>query len=185
MPLWLEVGSQAGMLAESLIPQDVWTHVAATWDGSGNACGTAILYINGREAARSCLGGGPMRGIPAGSLLMNELPPAGTQPRTGANLDDVAVWRQALTPDQVAALYTLGNEFGYAAAQADTLFSTPPELPCGGGRTQVEPRRPTSPRGEGQTADSRDPRWSNRDSLWRLDCGQVRSLALSLCRQDR
>ena len=115
-----------------------WTHVAATWDG-GDACGEAVVYIDGRAAARACLGD-EWRGAPVNGLRLGYLTYAGPpSPETARGwLDDVAVWRQALTPAQVAGLHTLGNRFGYDAAEVDTLFNAPREYPVTVGGVEWE-----------------------------------------------
>lgn len=125
LALQLMVDSEVKRLASTPLPQDMWTHVAATWDAQ-DTCGEVILYVNGQEEASACLGR-PLWGIPENSLLLGGLLPAEPQVNgeTVAYLDDVGVWRQTLAPGQIAALHTLGNRFGYDAAQVDTLFNIP------------------------------------------------------------
>ena len=43
----------------------------------------------------------------------------------GVAVDDVAVWRQALTPAQGVALHALGSDYGYNASEVDSLFNAP------------------------------------------------------------
>ena len=97
-----------------------WTHVAATWDG-GDACGEAVVYIDGQAAADACLGDA-WTGTAVNSLRLGYLAGGGRSRRPRAWLDDVAVWRQALTPAQVAGLHALGGRSGYDAARVNTLF---------------------------------------------------------------
>ena len=119
---------------------DEWMHIAATWDADagGGACGEATLYINGlQRGVSSCLGNS-LAALPGDSLTIGELE-GGQGAQSGASvalLDDVAVWRQALTPAHVAALHTLGNEFGYDATQVNTLFNTPAIYPSEVGSRQ-------------------------------------------------
>ena len=41
----------------------------------------------------------------------------------------MAVWRQALTSAQIAALHALGNEYGYDVGVVDLLFDAPRDYP--------------------------------------------------------
>ena len=127
----LESGSRsvATPPRQAALADNEWMHVAATWQASPVAagCDEATLYVNGKAAASSCLPN-PQQFVPLGNLLV------GGAGASDAYIDDLAVWRQALTPDQVAGLYTLGNNLGCTAAEVDTLFNAPREYPvaaCG------------------------------------------------------
>ena len=98
-----------------------WLHVAATWEGRDD-CGRAILYINGRPAGEACLGR-PLSAEGTDNLLLGGFSEG--QGDTATLVDDIALWRQALLPVQIEALYQLGNRFSYNAAEVDSLFNTP------------------------------------------------------------
>ena len=116
-----------------------WTHVAATWDGRRRLRRGGSVQSTAAPRARACLGD-EWRGAPVNGLRLGYLTYAGPpSPETARGwLDDVAVWRQALTPAQVAGLHTLGNRFGYDAAEVDTLFNAPREYPVTVGGVEWE-----------------------------------------------
>ena len=100
---------------------DGWIHVAFAW-GSVAGGQEAVLYLDGEAKIRST------EFIPT-PRSRSALPPGGWLEigDDGVVVDDVAVWRQALTPAQIAALHLLGNDYGYDAAEVDTLFNVPRE----------------------------------------------------------
>ena len=100
-------------------PDEGWVHVQLAW-GPVDGGLEAVLYLDGEAKVRSR------------DLLPGTLSRLGTNADSGLEIgsanvvvDDVAVWRQALTPAQVAALHVLGRDYGYNASEVDLLFNAP------------------------------------------------------------
>ena len=95
-------GSALAIRAEREVPLGEWFHLTATYDGTGRASGLS-LFINGRPEPTAILRD-QLQGMISGSDL--EL---GSRSRDlglrGAHVDEVRVWREALTPAEVAVLH--------------------------------------------------------------------------------
>jgi hypothetical protein len=83
------------------LPKDTWTHVFATYDGSGKAAGVK-LYVNGREARVE------VKDDKLGDTILNEATfnlgrRSASHPFKGS-IDDVRVYDRALAADEVAAI---------------------------------------------------------------------------------
>ena len=89
------------VMAKATIPMNQWSHLFVTYDGSGKAAGMK-LYINGRpaelEVERDTLTGSPKTKVTAKIGRRT-----GTDAFNGM-IDDVAIFRRALGPDEVARL---------------------------------------------------------------------------------
>jgi hypothetical protein len=81
-----------------LIDLDVWTHVAAVWDGV-----TMKLYKNGAEVASLDKGGILSTNPDANVAIGNQ--PVGTDSRPwDGQIDDVRLYDRGLSPDEVLEL---------------------------------------------------------------------------------
>jgi hypothetical protein len=89
-------------------------HVAATWDGT-----TARLYIDGRQVAEAPFAYSGDGGSKGYQLAIGSYIGAGTERWVGT-LDELAVYRYALTADQVLTHYDAGKTgtFGLALASS-------------------------------------------------------------------
>ncbi len=96
-------------MVETTLPYDVWTHVAATLDGSS---GTMSIYTNGQLAAETNT---DIR--PFGDLLPDQSPGIGIgNVNDGGNnfpfvgdIDEIALYGSALSANEIAAIYRAGN----------------------------------------------------------------------------
>ncbi len=88
-------GSAASLAMSARLPLDEWTHVVATYDGLSRADGLH-LYVNGREAATTTLRDELHGNIASATMeLGSRSRDAGFR---GGAIDELAVWRLALTP---------------------------------------------------------------------------------------
>ena len=89
------------------IAQDTWTHIVVTYDISLSA--TPKMYINGEEknVTLDTAAAGTFEGISSTSLIGS-----GDQTVQGydGSIADMAVWSSILSPDEVAAIYTLSQQ---------------------------------------------------------------------------
>ena len=85
-----------------------------------------MLYVNGESIAHSCFGE-PLDAENTDNLLLGGLTQESATNNPNILIDDIAIWRQALMPVQVKALYEIGNRLSYNASEVDTLFNTPKE----------------------------------------------------------
>jgi len=103
-------------IAEVLLPTQEWVHVAATYSGNAEpGAGEAIIYLNGRprDSHTGRDGSAPPAGL-TGNVKPGQLASLGREGPTGGNyftgfVDDVALWRRALTPGDVARIYAGGQ----------------------------------------------------------------------------
>lgn len=129
-----------------------WTHMAMTFGPvqgtqGGLVAREAALYINGERVADST-GLLPVDGIASGHVI-GRVPLEIGGP--GVAMDDVAIWDQALEPDQVRALYAMTDACGYDAADMDRMFN--PERRVGPDiGSLAEIRRAAAPPGTGVCA---------------------------------
>ncbi|MFN7339906.1 MAG: DUF1553 domain-containing protein [Opitutia bacterium] len=95
-------GSALAIRSERELPVGEWIHLAATYDGSGRARGLAI-HLNGRPLASETLRDHLQGGVSTADLEL------GSRSRDlglrGALVDEVRVWKECLTPAEVAALH--------------------------------------------------------------------------------
>jgi hypothetical protein len=89
------------IVTKSPIPQDAWTHVFATYDGSGKASG-AKLYVNGQSVPFEVTNDN-LAGSIQNKTTLNLGKRSATHPFKGA-LDDVRIYNRALKADEIAAL---------------------------------------------------------------------------------
>lgn len=105
--------ARPGIPASSL-QTNQWLHVAATFDGGAYpASGRAVIYLNG-VAADSHFGndGGAGTGL-TGNVKTGQIAGMGREGPTGGNyftgmVDDLALWKRALSPAEVHRLYAAG-----------------------------------------------------------------------------
>lgn len=128
----------------SFLQTNQWLHVAATFDGQAYpASGEAVIYLNGVEMD-SHFGndGGGGTGL-TGNVKAGQLAAMGREGLVGGNyftgyVDDVAIWKRALNPFEVAQLYQAGQageSLGDLLRQPTTLIqfvSTRQTMPGGG-----------------------------------------------------
>jgi hypothetical protein len=94
-----------------------WHHLAFTFDRSGNA----ITYLDGRQVDVEDIS--HVGNLDTGNATVVGQDPTGTYRFGGsAFLDDLGVWRRALSPLEVGAIYLAGADYG-------VTFATPPSLP--------------------------------------------------------
>ena len=106
-------GNGISLLSKQPIPANEWVHIAITYDGSSRAAGTAI-YLNGVRAETELTRDSLTRTIiPNGNA--NQADQAlglafgrrlRAQPMKGGAVDEVRVFRSALTPAEVRYLHT-------------------------------------------------------------------------------
>lgn len=95
---------------ELILAAEGWTHVTATYDGSSAAAGIT-LYKNGRDAGLSIT----LDTLSASSISIGQIHIGGRDPSWGSQipfdgqLDEIAIWNRAITPREVAELYSCGQ----------------------------------------------------------------------------
>jgi glycerophosphoryl diester phosphodiesterase len=111
-------------IPEARLQTNQWLHVAATYSGQlGPVSGQAVIYLNGQaiDVHTGDDGASPVgltNNVKTGQVAaMGREGPTGGSYFTGY-VDDVAIWRRALTPSEVAQLYQSGLA---GAALADWL----------------------------------------------------------------
>ncbi|MFM7052606.1 MAG: DUF1553 domain-containing protein [Planctomycetota bacterium] len=112
-------GSAASVETKDALPVGAWTHIVATYDGTSLAAGLR-LFVNGRDAKPRTVRDG-LDGNIAGATM--EL---GSRSRDagfrGGAVDELAVWRVALTPAEAAlaagAVPDAGANLEHAVARA-------------------------------------------------------------------
>ncbi|MDP6206692.1 MAG: hypothetical protein QGG01_00190, partial [Roseibacillus sp.] len=90
--------------AEFNIDDGEWHHFVGTSNGVANV---RALWIDGEEAVSTVLSG-PLNSDPNLPLMVGENPGALNRQWNGG-IDDVAIWRRALTGEQIQALYLAGT----------------------------------------------------------------------------
>jgi hypothetical protein len=83
-----------GSVDQLLIPLATWTHVACTYDGAA-----ITLYQDGAAATPTAATGAIATAGTTGMSLGQNLP---TGDHLAGALDDVRIWRVALTAEQIA-----------------------------------------------------------------------------------
>ena len=102
-------------IPEAWLRTNEWLHVAATFSGSvGPSSGQATIYLNGqpRDVHTGHDGSAPI-GL-TGNVKTGQTAAMGREGPTGGNyftgyIDDVAIWRRALSASEVRALYESGQ----------------------------------------------------------------------------
>ena len=101
-------------IPEALLQTNQWLHIAAAYSGSvGPASGQAIIYLNG-QAIDVHTGDDSTSPVGlTGNLKTGQAAAMGREGPTGGNyftgfLDDVAIWRRALSPAEVSQLCQSG-----------------------------------------------------------------------------
>jgi glycerophosphoryl diester phosphodiesterase len=111
-------------IPEALLPTNQWLHIVATYSGQvGPVSGQAVIYMNGQAVDVHT---GDDSTSPVGltnNVKMGQVAAMGREGPTGGNyftgyVDDVAIWKRALAPSEVAQLYQSGLA---GAALADLL----------------------------------------------------------------
>jgi glycerophosphoryl diester phosphodiesterase len=110
-------------IAEAVLPINQWLHVAATYSGSAEpGAGEAIIYLNGqqRDSHVGNDGSAPTAGL-TGNVKTGQLASLGREGPTGGNfftgfVDDVVLWRRALTPGDIARIHA-GGQAGLSVAE--------------------------------------------------------------------
>lgn len=134
--LRFKVTDAAGHAARPGIPEaslrtNQWLHVTATFAGAlGPASGQATIYLNGqpRDVHTGNDGSSPV-GL-TGNVKTGQLAAMGREGPTGGNyfngyVDDVAIWRRALSPAEVALLFQGGQSglsLGELIAEPNSLI---------------------------------------------------------------
>jgi hypothetical protein len=108
-----------------------WHHIVATKEAvvEGSEYPRLILYVDGIEVAR--------RDSTAFSDVVNTdfLIMAGPAAATNARLDDISVWDEALSAEEVAYIYDQGKNYGKSLAEALKVWFTPARLEVDEGGT--------------------------------------------------
>jgi hypothetical protein len=109
-----ESGSVRDLDSEILLEEDLWYHVAATYDGELMA-----LYIDGKFESATQFGG---RINPTSiSLEIGQMLPDEIAYNFRGEIDDISIFDQALTPDQVAELSGISS-VGLAPESMDLVL---------------------------------------------------------------
>ena len=101
-------------IPEGLLLTNEWIHVAATFSGTvSSVSGQTSIYLNGqpKDVHTGNDGSSPV-GL-TGPVKAGQLAAMGREGPTGANyftgfMDEVAIWRRALSPTEVTAVYKAG-----------------------------------------------------------------------------
>ena len=117
-------------IPEAQLQTNQWLHIAATYSGQvGPASGQAVIYMNGQPVDVHT---GDDSTSPVGltnSVKTGQVAAMGREGPTGGNyftgyVDDVAIWRRALAPSEVAQVY----QSGLAGAALADLIRQPTTL---------------------------------------------------------
>lgn len=99
----------------SFLQTNQWLHVVATFDGQAfPASGEAVIYLSGVEMdSHPGNDGGGGTGL-TGNVKAGQFAGLGREGWVGANyftgyVDDVAIWKRALTPTEVQQVFTAGQ----------------------------------------------------------------------------
>lgn len=119
-------------IAEAMLPINQWVHIAATYSGGAEpGAGEAIIYLNGqqRDSHLGNDGSAPPSGL-TGSVKTGQVASLGREGPTGGSLftgfvDEVALWRRALTPGDIARIHA-GGQAGLSVA--DLLLEPIPNV---------------------------------------------------------
>jgi len=102
-------------IPEAALTSNQWLHVAATFSGNvGPASGQATIYLNGQpQDVHTGNDGNTPFGLTA-NVKPGQLAAMGREGPTGGNyftgyVDDVAIWKRALSPADVQQLYQAGQ----------------------------------------------------------------------------
>jgi len=118
--LRFKVTDASGQAARPGIPEaslctDQWLHVAATYSGAaGPVSGQATIYLDGEPGdVHTGQDGSAPVGL-TGQVKTGQWAAMGREGPSGGNdfdgfVDDVAIWRRSLSPDEVALLYRGGQ----------------------------------------------------------------------------
>ena len=169
---WEISNTDYGVISESGISLNKWQHVAATYDGS-----TAAVYINGKLDNTAVATVDPPLTSDSVTFGQNQ-----GQYMVGS-LDELLVFRRALSPDEIATYYVSKAPYStpYAySAQADfddvRVVETPSDAE--GGAPYVTRSRIIGPRPHSDTPcpmNEDDGSWTDREDLcgvvgyWKLD----------------
>ena len=97
--VWDEAGDQyTGQWGT--IPADTWAHLALTWRSGGDMIG----YVNGQEVGRTTASSRPI-GVNDLPFRIGAAPWDTTQYNVNGRVDQVVMYRQALSADQIRELY--------------------------------------------------------------------------------
>ena len=117
-------------IPETFLPTNQWLHVAATYDGQTfPASGQAIIYLNGAPTdSHFGSDGGAGTGL-TGNVKTGQIAAMGREGPSGGNyftgmVDDLALWRRALSPAEVRRLF----EEGQAGQSLGDLLRQPTAL---------------------------------------------------------
>ncbi len=97
--LWEDVA-----ISNTVLQEDVWYHVAGTYDGS-----TARIYVNGL-LENSVETAGPLLSSSGGAMKIGQEGAAGDDPEFFNGLiDEVELFNRALSADEIASIYDAGS----------------------------------------------------------------------------
>jgi len=103
-------------ILESFLPTNQWIHIAATYNGRAYAAaGQTLIYLNG-QLADSHIGNDSTAGAGlTGNVRPGQVAAMGREGPTGGNyftgyVDDMALWRRALSAAEIAALFDAGQQ---------------------------------------------------------------------------
>jgi hypothetical protein len=102
-------------ISESLLGPNRWIHVAGTYSGrAGPVSGQAVIYLNGvaRDVHTGHDGTSPVGLV--GNIKPGQQASLGREGSAGASyfggaIDDLALWRRALSSEEVRAIYDAGR----------------------------------------------------------------------------
>jgi len=117
-------------IPEAYLQTNQWLHIAATYLGSDlPTAGRATIYLNGQPYDTHTGSDSSTPTGLTGNVKTGQAAAMGREGPTGANyftgmVDDVALWKRALTAEEVANLYTAG----LAGQSLGTLLALPSPL---------------------------------------------------------
>lgn len=101
-------------IAAAFLRTNEWLHIAAVFNGNAGAAGRAAIYLNGVEMDThpgndSTPGVGLLANVKTGQVAaLGREGPTGGNYFNGA-VDDLALWRRALTPAEIQTIFSAGQ----------------------------------------------------------------------------
>ena len=143
-------GNALAVRTRAAVPNDSWTHVAVTYDGSSRAAGLRI-YLDGQPADLEILRDRLYKGIGEHTLVFGQR--FRDRGFKGGRIDELCIFARALTALEVAQLCD-GRSLADALAQTRGPAASPCPPPPTSGKGGLRRTAPGAPRAPGLTGQS-------------------------------